>query len=347
MTQKYDVVIVGAGPAGATLARLLANKRVLLIDGGTKEKPCGGLLAPDAQKALAMFDLTLPKDVLVDPQIFSVRTMDLESGVQQWYQRMYINMNRKKFDDWLVSLVPPTVDIVKGKCTKIDGRRITFVSGSISQTIETDVVVGADGAHSIVRRTFFGKLKTRTYVAIQQWFKNEDLEVNPFYSCIFDQKTSDSCSWTIHKDEYIIFGGAFAPKGSRDQFELQKMRLKRFGIELDNPVKTEACQVLRPSNRNSFINGLEREDVGVYLIGEAAGFISPSSLEGFSSAFISAVALSESLDKKQTLRNYLRKTRFLKIKLLLKNLKGLFMYVPFLRNMVMRSGVDSISVRSR
>lgn len=64
---EYDIVIVGGGPAGATLARLLPEGfKVLLIDtkshsddGGFK-KPCGGLLAPDAQKSLGKFGLTLP-----------------------------------------------------------------------------------------------------------------------------------------------------------------------------------------------------------------------------------------------------------------------------------------------
>ena len=60
----YDVAIIGLGPAGATAARLLDSRlRVIAIDqkqaAGGFQKPCGGLLAPDAQKALARFDLTL------------------------------------------------------------------------------------------------------------------------------------------------------------------------------------------------------------------------------------------------------------------------------------------------
>ena len=76
----YDVAIVGLGPAGSTLARML-NKDVKVIAFDKKndrddsfKKPCGGLLAPDAQKNFAMFGMTLPKDILVDPQIFSVKT---------------------------------------------------------------------------------------------------------------------------------------------------------------------------------------------------------------------------------------------------------------------------------
>ena len=74
----YDVAIVGAGPAGATLARLIGRRyRVLLVDkrrweGDARtfasDKCCGGLLAPDAQRMLSSLGLGLPRDVLEDPQ---------------------------------------------------------------------------------------------------------------------------------------------------------------------------------------------------------------------------------------------------------------------------------------
>ena len=69
----YDVIVVGGGPAGATFARLAGKfARILLIDGaplrfGDKGKPCGGLLAPDAQKVLRKSGLSVPEDVLTQP----------------------------------------------------------------------------------------------------------------------------------------------------------------------------------------------------------------------------------------------------------------------------------------
>lgn len=59
----YDIVIIGAGPAGCTLACLIADKyKVAVIDPKTDspdsfKKPCGGLLSEDAQKALARFSI--------------------------------------------------------------------------------------------------------------------------------------------------------------------------------------------------------------------------------------------------------------------------------------------------
>lgn len=107
---QYDAAIIGAGPAGATFARRLAQQspelKILLLDAQDEghKKPCGGLLAPDAQKTLAHFDLVLPKSVLADPQIFAVETMDLRTRRVRYYQRYYLNMDRYAFDRWLVSL---------------------------------------------------------------------------------------------------------------------------------------------------------------------------------------------------------------------------------------------------
>lgn len=97
----YDIVIIGNGPAASTFARCISTKykKVAIINFESKNhKPCGGLLSPDAQKCLAMFDLTLPKDILVSPQIFSVKVLDLNTKITRYYQRYYLNMDRSKFD---------------------------------------------------------------------------------------------------------------------------------------------------------------------------------------------------------------------------------------------------------
>ena len=121
---RYDAIVIGGGPAGAMFARKASSAGliVLVVDGQavSRPKPCGGLLAPDAQKALASFDLTLPKSILVDPQIFSVKTIDVERDLVRYYSRFYMNMDREKFDRWLVSLVPETVERISARCSAIE-----------------------------------------------------------------------------------------------------------------------------------------------------------------------------------------------------------------------------------
>lgn len=345
----YDLAIIGSGPAGATLARLVDSSiRTIIIDKkketpGGFEKPCGGLLAPDAQRALSRYNITLPKDVLVDPQIFSVKTIDLRSGLVRHYQRCYINMNRHKFDMWLCGMIPPHVKRTEGLCMDITpvngGYSIEYSQDGTHHSITAKYIVGADGANSIVRNKLFPNKKLRSYTAIQQWFVCDDQ--TPFYSCIFDPDTSDCCSWSISKDEYFIFGGAFPAQESRSRFEAQKKKLMAMGFPLEIPVKTEACVVLRPRSFHDFCIGANN----AFLIGEAAGFISPSSLEGISYAMESADMLSTALSSSNPAAKYRRKTLKLRIKLGMKVLKCPFMYHPFLRRLVMKSGIQSIKVK--
>jgi len=60
----YDIAVIGLGPAGAFFARHIDKSyKVIAIDKKSPEtqggyhKPCGGLLAPDAQKSLSRFNL--------------------------------------------------------------------------------------------------------------------------------------------------------------------------------------------------------------------------------------------------------------------------------------------------
>lgn len=347
----YDIAVVGAGPAGSIFVRELAKAcpelKILLIDGQQEEsaKPCGGLLAPDAQKLLAKFDMVLPKSILEDPQIFAVQTIDVDQKLIRYYQRHYLNMDRYAFDRWLLSLVPSYVDVCRGRCIKTDKDNdifnITIKHADGEMKVMSRVIVGADGGGSVVRRTFFKPMRVQ-YVAIQQWFRFNGQKL-PYYSCIFDSKTSESCSWTIHKGDFIIFGGAFKKNGCREAFDKQKSRLEKFlNDSFGDAVKTEACLVSSPRNVKDFCTGAGN----VFLLGEAAGFISASSFEGLSSAMLSGKMLADAFAYGGSCgdiqRRYKKSVGGLKCKLLLKAVKRIVLCSPFTRWLIMKSGVQSI-----
>lgn len=356
----YDIVIIGAGPAGANLARLLGNKyKILLLDKrdlnndnskNRTNKCCGGLLAPDAQKMIAGLSLGIPKDILVDPQLFAVRTIDLTNNLERLYQRFYINIDREKFDKWLVSLLPTGVDkqfnsTFKNFSKLPEGYEIQYLYNKQELSVKTRLIIGADGASSRVRNLISKGLtgkditKPKKYIAIQEWF--ECPCKIPYYTAIFDEKISDFYSWIIPKDNCLLLGAALRPRDNTlEKFELLKSKLTQLDFHFDNKIKTESAFILRPKKASQVYFGRD----GIALIGEAAGAISPSSAEGISYALKSSFYLAQSLEDgfDGFLDRYKQKAVNIKLNLFLKNLKSPAMYSPFLRQLAMKSGLQSI-----
>jgi flavin-dependent dehydrogenase len=353
----YDMVIVGAGPAGATLARLLGKKFKILImdkrqmiDMNSKsnfEKCCGGLLAPDAQQMLAKFGLGIPQKILVGPQLFTVRTIDIQNNIEQYYQRHYINVDREKFDKWLVSLIPPEVIVICEAVFKKfeivnDNIKVQYIQQGKERTIYTKILVGADGAFSTVRRNISLDSPTpKTYISIQEYYKMDSSL--PYFSSIFDDDITDFYSWTIPKDDLLILGTAVMPKNKPyEKFMTLKKKLILRGFEFGPCVKRNGAYLLRPEKLDQIYLG----KANVALIGEAAGWISPSSAEGLSYSFRSAYALANAIQQHpdNIIAEYYRNTNKLRLNIKLKHLKSPFMYNTFLRKIAMKSGLMSMDM---
>lgn len=348
----FDIAIIGAGPAGSTLAKEVGKKcKVLLVDKKDSliKKPlgkcCGGLLAPDAQKILGEAGLALPKDVLVDPQIFAVRTIDFQANAERFYQRFYLNFDRAKFDKWLLSLVSSAVDfrnnaVLQDFTRQDDHFELKIFSEGKSSIERAKVLISAEGASSQIRRKIGGKNLPKTYVAVQEWF--EAKEVLPYFSAIFDTEITDFYSWTIPKDNFLLVGSALLnDKYTNDKFELLKSRLRNYGFNFGKKVRREGALIFRPSAGDVFFGA---ENIG--FVGEAAGLISPSSSEGLSYAIRSALAMAKALNDGLDgfLERYRKNVYSLKRNIALKDAKSCLMYNGFLRSRLMKSGFLSMDV---
>ncbi|TLD95758.1 FAD-binding protein [Helicobacter jaachi] len=386
---QYDVAIIGLGVAGSNLAALLEpHLKVIAIDKKDMQgdcfdrgfhKPCGGLLSQGAQKAFAMQGLNLPKSVLVSPQIFAINTIDFGYPYASYIQKCYVNMERHRFDLWLKSRIKAHISVfhrASFKAIKQNEQGLYEVHFTQRQNelisnyhCRAKLVVGADGAASHIRAFSYPNLKIKSFICIQEWYKEGN---TPMLSCIFDKDLTKSYSWSMSKDDYFIFGGAYAHKDSQKMFNEQVARLKSIGFHFGKKIKRESCLVLQPTRWRDFPRGHS----GVFLIGEAAGFVNASTLEGISGAMHSSRILAHILNTESMLdtdsiftesthaqipnnalspydalnkwrknlhTRYTKATRMLVLKTLVRSfMRYPFMFIPCLRRLILRLGVLSI-----
>lgn len=164
MTALRDVVVIGAGPAGAaTAARLHQHgvRDLLVLDRYDlpRDKPCGGGLTGHIDDALAALDLALTVPYVAS-RAARVRFGSFERTVAM--ARPVQVIRRLDFDHSLVEQVKArgvevaTGDAVVALSADADAVTLRLASG---KQLRAKVVIGADGAASVVRKHLTGNAK--------------------------------------------------------------------------------------------------------------------------------------------------------------------------------------------
>lgn len=160
----HDVVIVGAGPAGAAVASRLHQhgvRDVVVLDryDFPRDKPCGGGLTGHIDEALAAVDLQLTVPSVASPAA-TVRFGSFERTVTMG--RPVRVIRRIEFDASLVAQVQAKgVEVRTGVAVDglaVAGDHVQLALGGGGQ-LAARIVVGADGAASVVRKHLTGNAK--------------------------------------------------------------------------------------------------------------------------------------------------------------------------------------------
>ncbi len=161
-SQGFDVVILGAGPAGsaAAVTARKAGLSVLVIDKAVFPRPklCGAGITPRSQTALAeIFGAEMPEEITLQSTKMGFHwDGEVLSEFDQPFAFKYTY--RTRFDHWLLGLARAAgAEVREGTRVEeiLDAENTLVFAGG--ERVGYTVLIGADGVASPVAKHLFGK----------------------------------------------------------------------------------------------------------------------------------------------------------------------------------------------
>jgi geranylgeranyl reductase family protein len=292
--ERFDVAVVGAGPAGSATAMRLARAgaKVALLDRARfpRDKPCGGGLT-----GRALCHAPCAVDPVVEHVVdrFRIRLRYGRSFTRRHRQPLILMTQRRRLDLHLAEQAAAAGADFR------DGARVTAVeeAGTYvdvrldSGVIRADVLVGADGANGVVaRQTELGGGIVRGVA----------LEANVAYGDIDATRVDGTAvvelgvvpggyGWVFPKGDHANLGvGGWGGEGPRLRGHLAR-------LAAEHGVAQGALRALRGHRLPMRRLGARPARGRVLLVGDAAGLVDPLSGDGMYEAFVSARLATEAI----------------------------------------------------
>lgn len=292
---KFQVVVVGGGPAGSSAAHTLAAAgiKVCVIDRSVfpRDKLCGGLLTLRSQKA---FQTIFQTD-------WSPVIQTTAKGARIYFKQKLLNAVtdhkdifftcRRDYDAFLLNLAQQRgATVVQDAEVRTIDLKQSSLKLSDGTVFDFDFLIGADGVNSLVAKTLFGEAFNRDKIGfgleMEVPLSNEVPPISEpeIYFGLLDW----GYGWVFPKGKTLTAGvGGRLKRNPKMREDFEKFLTQRFG-------RVPAAKI-----KGHFIPfGDFRKTPGrgnVLLCGDAAGLVEPITGEGIAFAMLSGFFAAEGI----------------------------------------------------
>jgi 2-polyprenyl-6-methoxyphenol hydroxylase-like FAD-dependent oxidoreductase len=333
MSRGFSIAIVGAGIGGMAAASLLkrAGHDVQVYEQARRFGRVGAgiQMTPNAMKVLRRLGVEerLKKIAYRSPVRLSrdwdtgkiTSELKLGEDVERRYGAPFLYLHRAELLAAIESTVPPEIVHFDRKLTGLDRKAgqvsLAFADGSQSQA---DVVIGADGVHSLVRETLFGPEKPRFTgrVAYRSLFPAERMgnaPINPLHTKWWGPDRHVVIYYVTAARDQVYFVTSvpesadwMTPESWSAKGDVAELRKAYSGFHPEVRAVLDAC----PDAYKWAL--LERDPLprwtegNVTLLGDACHPMTPYMAQGAASALEDAAVLARCLERGDAPREALR-----------------------------------------
>ena len=287
VTESFDVIVVGAGPAGSTSAYRLAREglSVLLLDRARfpRDKPCGGGVTGRAAALLPFSIDPVVEDVVDRLEIGLAYTRRFE---RQSEKPLIYMTRRVMLDAFLVEQACKAGAVFRDgtKVTELELRADEVVVKTKDWAGRCRVVIGADGTNGIAARALGCDAARVHLVALEADLSYEVVERDRYRGRAVLElgAVPGGYGWIFPKGDHVNVGvGGWEAEGPRLRSHLAGL-VEGYGLDGGSLENVRGYRLPLRGAGDGLTNGRG------LVVGDAAGLVDPLTGDGMYEAFLSA-----------------------------------------------------------